>query len=191
MSNPLNDAGIFLINTVFDLYLFVLMLRLILVKLRADYFNPISQTVIKLTQAIINPLKKILPNAFNIEFSTLLFMFALEIIKFILLNLIYAGIAHPLGIVILSIADILHFLFNSFFYSILALTLLSWIKPGYSPLNRVLTLIASPILKPLQKIIPLVGGIDITPLPALIGLHLLTLLIVNPLFILGSNLTLH
>lgn len=189
MPNPIHNATIFLITTLFDLYLFVLMVRVILVHARADYFNPLSQFVVKLTQPIINPLRRILPNVAHFELASIFLILALEVLKFFLISIMVTGVPHITGLLILAIGDAAKILLNTFFYAILFQVLLSWIQPGYSPVGRVLSLITSPIMKPIQRIVPPIGGMDISPIPALIILQLLMILVITPLLNVGLRMS--
>jgi YggT family protein len=177
MPGSLNNAVLFLINTLFDLYLFVLCIRLILAWSRADYFNPITRIIIQLTQPIIAPLRRLIPNYARIEFSTLFFIIVLEMIKIYLLSLLIMGGA-PIAIIFLTaIQAFIRLVLNTFFYAIIVYVILSWISPGYSPLGQVLTQLSSPILRPCQRLIPPIGGLDLSPILALIALQFLMILL--------------
>jgi YggT family protein len=189
MLNPIHNALVFLITTLFDLYLFILVIRLILVKARADYFNPFSQLVIKLTQPLVAPLRRFFPNKANIELATIVLILLCEILKFYLVSALMTGLPHFTGIMLLAIADAFKILLNLFFYAILIQVFLSWVQPGYSPMGSILSLITAPIMRPIQRIVPLVGGFDISPIPALIGLQLIIILLVTPLFNLGLTMS--
>lgn len=188
MSDPLNNAGIFLVTTLFDLYLFILAIRLILVWVRADYFNPLSQITVKLTNPLITPLRRIIPNIANLELATLLSIIVFEMLKFLLIGIMTSGMPNISGLFILAFADTLKIVLNIFFYGILIQALLSWLQPGYSPMTQILMKITSVILRPIQRVIPPVAGFDISPIPALIGLQLLTILLVSPLFGIGLRI---
>jgi YggT family protein len=177
MSGSLNNAVLFLINTVFDLYLFVLCIRLILAWSRADYFNPITRVIIQLTQPVIAPLRRLVPNYARIEFSTLLFIIFLEIIKIYLLSLLLMGGAPVFVIVITAIQALIRLILNTFFYAIILHVIMSWVSPGYSPLGQVLTQLSSPILRPCQRWVPPLGGLDLSPILALIALQFLMILL--------------
>jgi YggT family protein len=179
MTDPFSNAGLFLINTVFDLYLIVLMTRIILAWARADYFNPLTQIILKLTQPIIKPLQRFIPKYAGIELSTLLVIFVLEIIKFFLIGLIVYGLpTNAFGLFILAGVDILKLFFNTLFYAILFLAIFSWFQSGFSPIARTLTLITSPIMRPIQRVLPPIAGFDLSPIPALIILQLFAIFLV-------------
>jgi len=184
MSDSLHPALLFLVNTLFDLYLFVMAIRLVLAYIGSNYYDPLTQFTVRLTDCIVKPVRRVLPNVRGIEISTLVLIFAIEIIKFTLISLLSFGIPAILGLVILAFGDVLQLMIQIFFYAILLQALLSWIQP-MSPMNRILYQFTSPIMRPLHRIIPPVGGFDITPIPALIGLQFLTILLVNPIMATG------
>lgn len=190
MFNTMQNAGLYLVNAVFDLYTMLLMVRFVLCLARVDYFNPVTQFIVKLTQGFILPIRRLIPTYANIEFSTLLVLFILDSIRFYLVSKIgFGGARNPLGIIILSMADMLRLFFNVFFWAIILNAILSWIQQSYSPVGRLLTQITMPIMRPIHRVIPPIGGIDISPIPALILLHLMIMVIADPLFQLGAGLT--
>lgn len=177
MSSHFNEAGLFLIKTLFDLYLLVLMIRLILAYVQANYFNPITRFIVKITQPLVAPLRRIIPNYRRIEFSTLVLIIVFELIKISLLFLLTVGIPNILLLISLSIIEALKLLLQTFFYAILLQAIMSWFQPGETPATQILRQLSAPILFPLQRIIPPVSGFDITPIPALLLLQLLIILL--------------
>jgi YggT family protein len=188
--SPLSNAGFFLVNVIFDSYIFILLVRIILAYMRADYFNPMTQFFIRLTQPIILPLRKIIPNVKGIELSTLLVAFVLELVKFSLLALMLNKMPAISGIFLLGLADLIRGFINIFFYAILIQALMSWVQPGYSPLGELLTKITTPIMRPFHRLIPQIGGVDISPIPAMIFLQLLIILVVSPMYQIGQAMVL-
>lgn len=181
MLSAYNTAALFLINTLFDLYIFVWILRVIFIWIHADYFNPVSQLVIKLTQPIAKPLRRVLPMISGVEWGSILMIVLLELCKFLLSGLITVGFPNLAGLILLSMADMLKATVNVFFYAILLQAILSWVHTGYSPIHQLLNQLTAPVLRPFQRVIPPVAGFDISPIPALITLQLLIILLVNPL----------
>lgn len=186
--SALNQGLLFLINTLFDLFLFVLVIRLILAWSGAHYFDPITQFFVRITDFIIKPLRRWLPNVRGIETSTLTLIFALEIIKFAIIAFLSVGAPHLLGLLVLALADMGKLFIQTFFYTILVQALLTWIQPN-SPMNNVLYQITAPIMRPIQRVVPLIGGVDISPIPAMILLQLLLIVFITPLMNLGLSLT--
>lgn len=190
MLDPLQNAELFLINAFFQLYLFILVIRFVLCWTRADYFNPVTQFVVKFTQPIIKPLRRFIPTISYIEIATLVVIVLLAAIKYFLIGLITFGAPkNPAGLFILGSAEALKLLVNLFFYAILIQSLLSWVQMGYSPVANLLAQITAPIMRPMQRLVPQTGGFDLSPIPALILLQLLLILFVEPLLRFGVGIT--
>jgi YggT family protein len=188
MPDTVQNAFVFLINTFFTLYLYILMIRVLLVWAGANYFDPITQFVVKLTDFIIKPLRRFMPNVNRIETITILLILTIELIKFFFISMIMSIIPHIIGLFILSIADMLRILMDTLFYAILLQVILSWLQP-YSPVNRILYQLTFPIMRPIQKFIPPIAGIDISPLFAIIALQFLNYILVQPLIFTGWRIT--
>lgn len=186
MPTTLNNASVFLISTLFDLYIFIVIVRLVLAGIKADFYNPISQFIIKLTQVIVMPLRRIIPNFRRIELASVVLILCLEMLKFSLLGITLGQHIHVLGLIILAGADALKASTNLFFYAILLQAILSWTQAGYSPLAYLLTQITAPIMRPFRRFIPPIAGIDITAIPAMLSLQLCIILIVGPMFMAGQ-----
>lgn len=187
MPEALNAALLFVTTSIFDIYLFVLILRIILVWVRADYLNPLVQFVVRCTDFLIKPLRRIIPNVGKLETSTLCVLFGLEISKFFIIFLLTFGMPHLVGLLILAFEDIIKLIVQAFFYAIMLQVILSWVQP-FSPLNRILLQFVSPIMRPIQRFVPPIAGIDISPIPALMLLQLMIIMIVNPLMAVGSGM---
>lgn len=182
-----NNAAIYLISTLFDLYIAVLMIRVILTVVFANYFDPLTQLITKVTNPVIKPIRKFLPNIGRVETASVVFILLLEIIKFSILIFLTFGVPNILGVLILSIGDGLKLFLQIFFYAIIVQAILSFIQP-YSPMNRILQSITQPVLRPFQRFIPLVSGVDLSPIPALITLQMLMLLLTAPIISLGMGM---
>lgn len=187
MGNSLHEGFVFLISSIFDLYLFILVVRLVLVWAGANWFDPITQFIVKVTNFIITPLRRMIPNVGKLELATLLVILAMEAIKFCVISLMSVGTPNAAGVLVLASADTLKLFVQFFFYAILIQVVMSWIQPQ-SPMMRVLYQVTSPIMRPVQRLVPPIGGMDISPIPAMIGLQLLLIMLVNPLMGLGLGI---
>lgn len=186
--NALSEAGLFLINVIFDLYLFMLMIRLILFWNGANYFNPITQVIIRFTQPVIERIRCAIPNYRKFESSTFVVILLVEMVKYFLVGLFMAGFTNNIfALALLSLTDFLRLLLNTFFYAILLQALLSWIHAGSTAVLELLTILTAPVMRPFKRLIPPIGGMDFSPIPAMIVLQLLIILVVNPLSILALS----
>lgn len=160
---------VFLIDTLFYLYTLLLMFRLLLQWVRADFYNPLSQFVVKATSPLVIPLRRIIPGLGGMDIATLLLVLTFTFLKLMLISWI-SGL--PFNVLWLSLSTLLEtfiLLLDIFLFSIFILALMSWINPDpYHPAAALLRSITRPVMKPLQQHIPLVGGIDISPMIAII-----------------------
>lgn len=183
MYQPFNNASVFLVQTLFNLYLFVLFLRMILQWQRADYYNPIVQLTVRLTDPLVRPLRKILPRLGWLDLAIMLILLLVTCIKISLLFwLDTGGVIYPVGLVIWVVGDLLSQLLNLYFFVILFRVIISWVSPNpYNPAVAILTLISEPVLRPFRRVIPMVAGFDLTPILAIIVLKTVDILVTVPL----------
>lgn len=191
MPTVLQQALIFLSDTIFGIYLYILILRLILVWVHADYSLPITQFIIKTTSFLVRPLRQVFPDVRRTETATIVLILLVSMIKQVIHISFTFGLTHVFsvfGILLLSVVDPIECLITILSIAILFQALLSWIQP-HTQINHVLYQVTSPILRPIQRIVPPISGIDISPIIALILLQLVMILFVIPLLGEGASLT--
>jgi YggT family protein len=167
----------YLISTLFDLFALVVMLRFLMQLTRADYYNPVSQFVVKATNPLLVPLRRFVPGIGGQDIAALVLCFLVLLLKFTLLKGL--GSFHS-SVVWGATIGMLNLVFDVFIYSIIGLVILSWVAPGH-PVASLLQSITSPIMRPIQRFMPPMGGFDLSPLVALIGLQFIRILVVQPL----------
>ena len=180
MDNYLRSPFEFLITTLFDLYITVVMLRFILQQLRADFYNPISQFIVKVTNPLLIPLRRIIPGWGGIDLASILLLLMLQSIAIILLLLIRNIALGPLVVINLAFAELLSMAFNIFIFAIIVQAVISWINPAghQNPIGGILHSLTEPLLKHARKLIPPTSGIDLSPLVALFALQFLKMLVI-------------
>lgn len=173
--NPL----IFLIETLFDLYIIVLMLRFILQQVRADFYNPISQFIVKATSPVLNPARRIIPGVGGIDVATITVVIGFIAVKIFIVALL-SGYSPTLpALLITGIRDFITLTLNIFIFAIIIHAILSWINPDpYNPVSGILFSITRPVLEPFRRIIKPIGGLDLSPLVALIALMFIERLVI-------------
>lgn len=188
--NYVSNAGVFLVQTLFGLYLLVVMLRLLLQIVRADFYNPLSQFLVKVTNPPLKPLRRFIPGVAGIDMASVVLLLVLKIIEILLLAALPRYPAPEMaGLPILAIAELIALMVNVFLFAIIIQAIISWINPGnYNPVSSLLHQLTDPLLNPFRKIIPPVSGMDLSPLVAIIGIYLLKLLFVQPLLDWGKNM---
>lgn len=183
------NAAVFLIKALFGLYLLALMLRFLLGWSRADFYNPISQFLVRATNPLLVPLRRVIPPLGRIDLASVLLLLAVSMLQVWLVALI-RGVAIVLaGLPVLALASLLDLILHIYLISILIEVVLSWISPGvYSPVTSLLFSLNEPLLAPARRIVPPIGGLDLSPLIVLILLQLTSILLVAPLRDLGLGL---
>lgn len=173
------DALNFIVESVLSLAVFAFLLRFLLPLMRADFRNPLSQAVLSLTNWLVLPLRRILPPMGRTDTASLVALVAVQLIATMLMFRLRAGAMIPFvplvvaGMTSLAISAIRLFQVLIFVYA-----LLSFIAPGtYSPVVGLLSSLCEPLLRPLRRVLPVIGGLDFSPLVALIGLQALLILI--------------
>lgn len=171
------DAVYFLITTVCDLYLMVVLLRIWLQVVRADFYNPISQFTVKVTQPILKPLRRFIPGFLGIDMAAVFLAVLVVSVKLALLYALNVLYDTPLSaLVLFVILTIIKTAGTMVFWVLLVQALLSWVSQGRSPVEYMLFQLTGPILAPLRRIIPPLGGLDLSVLVAFIILQALNLL---------------
>ncbi len=173
----------FLISTIFNLYAFVIMLRFLMQLTRADYYNPVSQFVVRVTDPLLKPLRKIIPGLGGYDIAAIVLCLLTLLVKFVLLQSLGGASIGLGGTLVASIfgaqreVGLIGVVFDVFFFCIIAMVILSWVSPGGNPISGLLRTVTSPIMSPIQKFVPPVGGFDLSPLVALIGLQFVRILL--------------
>jgi YggT family protein len=162
---------IFLIETLLDLYIVVLMLRFILQQVRADFYNPISQFIVKATSPVLNPARRIIPGVGGIDIATIIVVIAFIALKVWVVVMLQGYSPSILALLLTGIRDFISLALNIFIFAIIVQAILSWVNPDpYNPVSGILHSITYPVLRPFRSLIKPIGGLDLSPLFALIAL---------------------
>ncbi|OBS08147.1 YggT family protein [Acidihalobacter prosperus] len=176
------QIGLFLVNAVFSFYIIVVLLRFLLALVRANFYNPISQFVVTLTNPPLKLLRRIIPSVGRIDSASVVLLIALQIAE-IYLTAWLQGITPPLlPVLLIALRELLVLLVYVYIGAIIVQALLSWVSPmggGYNPVAGVLDSLTAPLLAPLRRVVPLIGMIDLTPLVALLLLNVALILVRN------------
>lgn len=176
------NAATFLVETLFGLYILIVMLRFLLQWVRADFYNPVSQFIVKATQPPLAPLRRLIPGFAGADLAAVVLMFALKFTElWIVLGLLGIPPQIP-GLAMLCIAELLSLLINVFIFSILIQVIISWVNPGmYNPVMGLLHSLNEPLLAPARRVIPPISGLDLSPIAVIIFLQLVSMLAVAPI----------
>lgn len=179
----LSNAGVFLIKTLFGLYEVIVLARLLMQLVRADFYSPVAQFVVKATNPVLRPLRRFIPSLAGIDMASVVLLLLLIIVELLLLSAITSLPMPSLpGLLALAVVEALKLLLNVYLFSIFILVILSWISPGgYNPVAVLLAQLTAPVMRPAQRMLPPLGGLDLSPMIVIIVLYLVQLLIIAPL----------
>ena len=187
-----------IISTLFDLYILLVLLRFLFQMLRADFYNPVSQFIVKLTTPPLKILRRVIPSVGGQDAASIVLCLLLIYAKFLLMRALsipavhIGGVMAPLsvsygGLLVFSVADLVALILTVFLVAIIIKVILSWVNPGhYNPVIGLVDRLAQPVLRPVRKIVPLIGGLDLSPLLATLLVLVAKMLIVPPIIYLGN-----
>lgn len=170
-----SGAFLFLVTTLFDIYISIVLARFILQMVRADFYNPISQFIVKATNPFLIPLRRIVPGYRGLDMASLVLFLIVVLIKLGLYVYVFHDASNvPIPqLLILVLRSIASTVINFFLFVIFVSAILSWVSAasgGYNPFADILRQIAEPVLAPARKIIPPMGGLDISPMLVMLAL---------------------
>jgi YggT family protein len=181
-SNYLTNPAVFLIQTIFGLYILAVLLRFLLQWVRADFYNPISQFLVKITTPPLKILRRFIPGLGGIDLAALLLAWGLKYIELVLILMVAGTTINLLGPLFWAIPELLELFINIFLFAVLIQVILSWINPGsYNPASALLYSLTEPVMRPARNVLPPISGLDLSPMLVMIVLILLKMLLLPPL----------
>ncbi len=180
----------YFIDTAISLYVMLLLFRLLLQKLHANYYNPLCQFVIRITSPVVTPLQRWLPTWKGFDTAVLVVVVALAATKFFIMGwMIFERTPRLLGLIVLSSGDVLQNIGHLFIFLIIGRVVLSWMhSPQLAPVMEVLYRLTEPTLRKVRRINPLIAGHDFTPFVVVLGVQILVAMIVTPIELYGQQL---
>lgn len=189
MGGHIGNASSFLVETLFGIYILIVMLRLLLQWARADFYNPLSQFIVKATQPVLAPIRGTLPTVGGVDLACVLLLVVLQFAELWIITGILGHRAPAAALLVLSVAELIQLAIYVFLFSILIQVIMSWINPGsYNPMLSVLYSLNEPLLTPARRIVPPIGGLDLSPIVVMVALQLVAILLVGPLRQLAGTL---
>jgi len=189
MGGYVNNAGVFLVDTLIGLYILVMVIRFLLQTLRADFYNPVSQFVVTVTNPPLRFLRRFIPGWGGTDLAAVLFALALSMLKTWLIFAMVGRSTSFAGLLVYGVGELLQLTIYVFIFSILIRVVLSWVAPrGYNPALRLLYDITEPIMEPARRLIPPIAALDISPILVFILLYLTLMLLVQPILDTGIAL---
>ncbi|MBS9433669.1 YggT family protein [Photorhabdus hainanensis] len=167
----------FILSTVLDLYIAVLLLRVWMQWTRCDFYNPFAQFIVKITQPIVRPLRRVIPAIGSLDTASIVVAYVLVLFKFIMQlwfntgSVAFHALFLPVGLI-----ELLTAAGKLVFWLVLARALLSWISQGRNPIDYVLMQLTEPLMAPIRRIIPTMGGLDFSAMIVILILYALNYL---------------
>jgi YggT family protein len=187
-SSYLTNPIVFLVQTLLGLYAMVVLLRFCLQWARADFYNPVSQFVVKVTTPVLRPLRNVIPGYAGMDLAALALAWLVKALELAIVALIALPEANPLGALAWALPELVSLAINIFIFAVLIRVVLSWINPDpYHPVAGLLDSLTEPIMRPARRMLPAVGGLDLSPVLVMVGLALLKMLLIPPLDMVTGN----
>ncbi|MDO8697154.1 MAG: YggT family protein [Pseudomonas sp.] len=181
--DQLNQAALYVLQTLGSLYLMIVLLRFILQLVRADFYNPLSQFAVRATQPLLKPLRRIIPSIAGLDIASLVLALLVQLVLMALTMLLaYGTTGNPIQLLIWSLIGISALFINIFFYALIISVILSWVAQGsHNPAALLVNQLCEPLLMPFRRLLPNMGGLDLSPIFAFIAIKLLDMLVINNL----------
>ena len=171
----INEIFAYVVQTFLSLYLIAMLLRFLLQVVRADFYNPICQFLVKVTNPLVIPLRRVVPSVAGIDLASLLLAFLLQVACITALVFIKLGGFPPIGILLMGgVLGVIALLVNIYFFALLAMIILSWVAAGSRhPAIYLLHQITEPVMAPFRKALPNMGGMDFSPILVFILINII------------------
>lgn len=180
MNGVASNVFTFLIHTLFTLYIAALMLRLLLSLVRADFYNPLSQFLVTVTNPVVLPLRRVIPSVGRVDTASIVLIVGLKMLELWLLALINGAGVNLAALIVVSILQLTELLIYIFIFALIVQAVISWIAPAQAyenPAVGVLRDLTQPLLSPVRRVLPPVGMVDLSPLVVIIGLYVLLIVL--------------
>jgi YggT family protein len=183
------DAGLFLVDTVLGLYILIVLLRFLFQLVRVDFYNPLSQFIVKASNPPLARLHQLIPSLWGVDLGAIALLLILEGLRLALTALMLGHTPRVSGVLILSIGELLKLAVYVVVFSIFVRALLSWVSTGTgNPMARLLGSFTEPLLAPARRLLPATGGLDLSPILVFVALMLILKLVVRPILDIGRLL---
>ncbi|WP_370292757.1 YggT family protein [Thalassolituus sp.] len=182
--SPLSQAGLLLINSIGSLILLIIVLRFLLQLVRADFYNPLSQMIVKFTNPILIPLRRVIPGFGGLDIASLVLAFIAQYLLITLIAMVAYGTAALPWVAMLgwALLGLVKLIFNIYFWGMIIMVIASWVAPNsYNPALILINQLLDPLMRPIRNVMPDMGGLDLSPLVLILALQVLEVLLINPM----------
>jgi YggT family protein len=181
MPGPFAQIVDFLISTLLGLYVILLLLRLLFAFVRVDFYNPLSQSIVRLTNPPLHWLHRVLPTVGKVDLGVVFLAFVLKFLE-LWLRMVILGIGvEPFGLILVTLRELLVTMVWILIISLIIEVVLSWLQTGTqimrNPMAHLVLDINRPLLSRVRRVLPNTGGLDFSPMVALILLYVVLILV--------------
>ena len=171
----LSEITGYLVQTLLSLYLVAMLLRFLLQLVKADFYNPICLFLVKATNPLVVPMRRVIPGFAGLDIATLVIALLLQTLAIVVLLLINGlGVPNILLILAWAALGLVGLLVNIYFFALLAMIILSWVAAGSGhPAIYLLHQITEPVMAPFRRILPAMGGLDLSPILVFVMINVL------------------
>jgi YggT family protein len=176
--NALQNVSIFLIETLFSMYIGAVILRFLLALVRANFYNPVSQFIVKVTNPLLVPLRRVIPPIGKMDTAAIVLALSLTAIKALLLIAVRGIHADAISIVLYTVFDLISAVIHLYIFILIVQAVMSWFGNAYgNPMVDLFQSLTEPLLRPIRRFLPNLGMIDISPMIALLGLYVILIIL--------------
>ncbi|PLW83513.1 YggT family protein [Kineobactrum sediminis] len=179
--NALNEIIGYLAETALNLALVAVLLRFLLQAVRADFYNPISQFLARITNPLVLPLRRVIPSIAGLDTASLLLALLIQVLAIVVLLLLNGlGLPNPFRLLGWGVLGLAGLLLNIYFFALLAMIILSWVAPqSRHPALLLLFQLTEPVMAPFRRLLPNMGGLDFSPILVFILINVLQIVLRN------------
>lgn len=170
--SALQNVGVFLVDTLFSLYIGAVLLRLLLALARANFYNPLSQFLVKITNPVLVPMRRMIPAMGKVDTAAVVLALGLTVIKVLLLLGLQGGGADLFRVVVSSVLEVIRTVIHIYIFALVVQAVLSWVGNTYgNPLADLLNSLTEPLLRRIRGFVPVIGMVDLAPMAAILLLY--------------------
>jgi YggT family protein len=180
--SPFSQAGLLLVNSIGSLILLILLLRFLLQLVRADFYNPISQFVVRFSNPLLVPLRRMIPGFGGLDVASLVLAYGTQLILMAAILMVAGQTALPwMNLVFWALIGVFSLFVNIYFWGLLIMVIASWLAPNsYNPALILINQILDPVMRPIRRMMPDLGGLDLSPIVLMLTIQMVEILVIYP-----------
>ncbi len=180
--SPFSQAGLLLVNSIGSLILLIFLLRFLLQLVRADFYNPISQFVVRFSNPLLVPLRRMIPGFGGLDVASLVLAYGTQLVLMAAILMVAGQTALPwMNLVFWALIGVFSLFVNIYFWGLLIMVIASWLAPNsYNPALILINQILDPVMRPIRRMMPDLGGLDLSPIVLMLTIQMVEILVIYP-----------